>query len=89
MASDVDAAIRAGEHPPAAVATAVTGMSKRSTVGSSGTQAQLRSPRKGKGLQDMLPGCRLMLFCCLCALLCGWFFLMLSAVLPGPALVVP
>ena len=37
----------------------------------------------------MLPGCRLMLVVCLCALVCGWFFLMLSAVLPGPALVVP
>ena len=36
----------------------------------------------------MLPGCRLMLVVCLCALLCGWFTLMLSAVLPGPALVV-
>jgi hypothetical protein len=47
------------------------------------------SSRKGKGLQDMLPGCRLMLVVCLSALVCGWFFLMLSAVLPAPALVAP
>ena len=45
--------------------------------------------RKGKGLQDMLPGCRLMLVVCLSAIVCGWFFLMLSAVLPAPALVAP
>ena len=45
--------------------------------------------RKGKGLQDMLPGCRLMLVACLSALVCGWFFLLLSAFLPAPALVVP
>lgn len=47
------------------------------------------SLRKGKGLQDMLPGCRLMLVACLSALVCGWFFLLLSAFLPAPALVVP
>ena len=47
------------------------------------------SLRKGKGLQDMLPGCRLMLVVCLSALVCGWLFLMLSAVLPAPALVAP
>ena len=87
MASRAPRVPRPGEDAPA-VAT-VAGMSKRSTVGSSGTHAPLRSPRKGKGLQDMLPGCRLMLVVCLCALVCGWFFLMLSAVLPGPALVVP
>ena len=37
----------------------------------------------------MLPGCRLMLVVCLSALVCGWLFLMLSAVLPAPALVAP
>ena len=45
--------------------------------------------RKGKGLQDMLPGCRRMLVACLAALVCGWLFLLLSAVLPAPALLVP
>jgi hypothetical protein len=43
-------------------------------------------PPRGKGIQTMECGCRLMLVVCLTALVCGWLFVLLSSLAPVPEL---
>ena len=45
-----------------------------------------RQPR-GKGIQTMECGCRLMLVVCLTALVCGWMIVLASSVLPSAAVI--